>query len=224
VVLTGSLVESARGASREARRGSVVFKPAGVRHSDRFGPDGARTLQVVLAPGRDVPRYDWVDGGLASGIFLRLDAALAHGDDAARLDAECLVAALLSLQMAPPASEPPPRWLRTVLDFLHAHPDGALHATDLAHLASVHPVHLARVFRRHHGCTIGEYVRRLRLDRAADALAETEAFAGEPGGMSIARIAMEAGFADQAHFTRAFRARAGLPPGRFRRIGSVRPE
>jgi len=211
VVLAGSLVETACGAERAARRGSVVYKPAGERHADVFGPAGAETLQIVLAPGRDVPRYDWRDGGLAGAVGLALEAALAIGDDAGRLDAEGLVEALLGRGAERDPAGPAPRWLEAVVEHLHAHRDRALHAADLEHVAPVHPVHLARVFRRHRGCSIGEYLRRLRLDRAAESLAEGEA-------ASLARIAMEAGFADQAHFTRAFRAHAGVPPGRFRRL------
>lgn len=212
VILEGSLVETARGTERRARRGSVVYKPAGERHADLFGPEGTATLQIALGPGRDVPRYDWRDGGLASALGLALGAAVAIGDDAARLDAECLVGALLGLssEPVPPAARPP--WLATVIDFLDAHASEPLHAADLSHLAPVHPVHLARVFRRHHGCSIGEYLRRKRLEAAAAALASE--------GASIAGIAFAAGFSDQAHFTRAFRAHAGLPPGRFRRLAA----
>ncbi len=46
--------------------------------------------------------------------------------------------------------------------------------------------HLARTFRRCHGCTVGDYVRRLRMEFACQRLADSEAF--------LAQIALEAGF------------------------------
>jgi AraC family transcriptional regulator len=223
VVLAGSLAETARGERREARAGGVVFKPAGERHSDEFGPRGATLLRIVLAEGADLPRYRWIEGGgVESAIGLRVALALSHGDDAGRLDAEGLVAALLRRAADGPAradaggSARPP-WLGPVIAALRerALSPGPLHAADLAPLASVHPVHLARVFRKHAGCSIGEYARRLRLDRAAERL-ETE------GDAPIARVAIDAGFSDQAHFTRAFRARVGVPPARFRRMRAQR--
>jgi AraC family transcriptional regulator len=55
---------------------------------------------------------------------------------------------------------------------------------------------------------IGAYVRRLRLDWAASRLK----MADEP----IARIGLEAGFADQSHFTRAFKRYTGLTPAEYR--------
>jgi AraC family transcriptional regulator len=56
--------------------------------------------------------------------------------------------------------------------------------------------------------SVGEYLRRLRLDWAASQLAATET--------PLALLAAEAGFADQSHFTRAFKRHAGLTPARYR--------
>jgi AraC family transcriptional regulator len=68
---------------------------------------------------------------------------------------------------------------------------------------------LARGFHEHYGSSIGEYVRNARLDWAAARLVQTEA--------PLAALALEAGFADESHFTRSFKRRTGLPPGRYRR-------
>jgi AraC-like DNA-binding protein len=57
---------------------------------------------------------------------------------------------------------------------------------------------------------VGEYVRRLRLDWATAQLAATDT--------PLAVLAAEAGFADQSHFTRAFKGYAGLTPGKYRRF------
>ena len=72
---------------------------------------------------------------------------------------------------------------------------------------------LARGFRKAYGCSVGAYLRRLRLARAAERLAESE--------YTLAEIALEAGFADQSHFSNLFRRETGVSPSAFRR--SVRP-
>ena len=85
-------------------------------------------------------------------------------------------------------------------------------APSLAELAAgvgVHPVTLARAFRRTFGCTIGEYLRRLRIERAAEQLAT--------GTQPLAEIALAAGFADQSHFSNVFRRRVGMSPSAYRR-------
>jgi AraC-like DNA-binding protein len=58
--------------------------------------------------------------------------------------------------------------------------------------------------------TIAEYVRMLRLDWAAARVAKSE----EP----LSAIALRAGYADQSHFTRAFKRRTGLTPAQYRRL------
>jgi AraC family transcriptional regulator len=70
-------------------------------------------------------------------------------------------------------------------------------------------VTLARTFRRTFGCTVGEYLRRLRIERAAEQLVS--------GDLPLAEIALAAGFADQSHFSNVFRRRTGVSPSAFRR-------
>lgn len=73
-----------------------------------------------------------------------------------------------------------------------------------------HPAHLARVFRKHYRCSVGQYVRRMRVDLAARQLAGSRC--------SIAEIAAQLGFADQSHFSRVFVKLIGLTPARYRKL------
>ena len=101
------------------------------------------------------------------------------------------------------------RWLERVKEFLHGNFSEPFIYEDVAKVAGVHPVHLARVFREQNGCTIGEYVRRLRVDFALRQLSETE--------NPLSEIAAAAGFADHSHFTRTFKAYIGLTPSEYRK-------
>jgi len=69
-------------------------------------------------------------------------------------------------------------------------------------------VHLSRVFRKCVGEGIGEYVHRLRVRAACEQILEPE--------ISIAEVSLALGFADQSHFTRAFRRVTGMTPAAFR--------
>ena len=81
--------------------------------------------------------------------------------------------------------------------------------SDLGREVGIHPVHLASVFRKYLGCSVGEFVRNCRVEFAASRLACR--------GVPLADIAAEAGFADQSHFTRLFKRATGLTPAAFRR-------
>ena len=78
----------------------------------------------------------------------------------------------------------------------------------MAREAGVHPVYFARAFRAQTGLPVGAYLRKLRVDRAAERLASTN--------FRIADIALETGFSDQSHLTRVFRALTGMTPATYR--------
>jgi AraC-like DNA-binding protein len=58
--------------------------------------------------------------------------------------------------------------------------------------------------------TLSRYRIRLRASAALERLAA--------GQRSLATLAADLGFADQAHLTRTLRAETGLPPGRLRAL------
>src|SRR5262245_35676700 len=71
-----------------------------------------------------------------------------------------------------------------------------------------HPVHLAREFHKYYQCTIGEYLRKLRIDFACHEVISSDS--------TLAEIALDAGFFDQSHFSRTFKCHTGLTPTEFR--------
>ncbi|HEX2013451.1 MAG TPA: AraC family transcriptional regulator, partial [Roseateles sp.] len=97
-----------------------------------------------------------------------------------------------------------PAWLRRCMErLLDEGADGPLRLGELAAEAGVHPVSLARAFRRQYGLSPGQLQRRAQLNRAAALLRR---------GLSPAAAALDCGFADQSHFTRAFRAEYRCTP------------
>ena len=83
-----------------------------------------------------------------------------------------------------------------------------LSLASIAAAVGVHPVHLARQFRATHGCTVGEYIRRVRVDHARRELVATS--------KPIAEIALAAGFFDQSQLTRTFKRVTGRTPAAYR--------
>lgn len=86
--------------------------------------------------------------------------------------------------------------------------DRPLRLGELAAVAAFSPFHFARIFRAMTGETVGEHVRRLKLERAAGQLRHTR--------RSVTEIALDAGFDTPEAFTRSFKAQFGQPPSRFR--------
>lgn len=215
VVLEGHVWERVGRSEEIGGPFSLVVKPAGVRHENRFGPRGARMLQVAfaadVAEAAGLRAWVWGHGSALAVPVARLVAAARRadaGEDAAGDLDDALGALAEAAGDVRPVGGAPPRWLRAVRERLHDEAAEAPSVAALAALAGVHRVTLARTFRRHLGCSASGYLRRLRVNAAAAALATTDA--------PIVHVALDAGFADQSHLTRAMKRAVGTTPARFR--------
>ena len=104
-------------------------------------------------------------------------------------------------------------WLNSVRDQLESEFRSPPSLSVLAGFHNIHPVYLCQEFRATFGVSIGEYVRTLRFEWARECL--------KNGNASISNVALAAGFSDQAHFSRDFKARTGTSPRRYRRGGAT---
>jgi AraC family transcriptional regulator len=220
VLLEGACEKTFAGGSRSLAAGSAFTMPAGAFHTTAFARRQTRVLVLHPLPGQDEavpwPRllsgFREARGAAPLGAGWRLSGELHALDDAWALAAEGLCLELISgyirEERATRGTRGSRAWLEPVRERLHAQLGERPSLAELAASAGVHPVYLARSFRERYGMSVGEYLRRLRLDWAASQLAATET--------PLALLAAEAGFADQSHFTRAFKRHAGLTPARYR--------
>jgi AraC family transcriptional regulator len=131
-------------------------------------------------------------------------------DDASTLalgESVALLFAQLMKSHARGSFEPHQR-LDRCIEYLCSHQSRTPALSEVARIANVHPMHLAKLFRKRFGYSMGEWVRRQRVAWACDQLSR--------GTDTISSIAIAAGFADHAHFTRAFRRMTGSTPSWYR--------
>jgi AraC family transcriptional regulator len=220
-VYSGGFAERYAGLSLDCTPGTLKITPAEEVHSNRFGREETRGLLIEADPagiGRLgsharvlEDRASFHDAHL-SLLGSRILAELRAGDIAAPLAIEGLllevVAGAARASQVRIGGATSPRWVTEARDLLHD-PARVGSLGELAEAVGVHPVTLARGFRKAYGCSVGAYLRRLRIARAAQRLAETDD--------ALAEIALEAGFADQSHFSNLFRRETGVSPSAFRR-------
>lgn len=217
VMLEGGFEDAFSRRTIEVTAGTVFTEPGEEGHSNRIGDAGARVM--VLQPDPDdgdlwETARDLLDGIRATrhaGVVAsarRLAREMEQPDELSELAMESL--ALDVLVSAGRHGEPgdEPGWLARVDQVVHEGFRTALRVGEIADEVGVHRGHLARVYRRHRGLPLGDHIRSLRLDWAAERLVDT--------GAEISSIAIGAGFSDQSHLTRAFKRRFGVPPGRYR--------
>jgi AraC family transcriptional regulator len=99
-----------------------------------------------------------------------------------------------------------------VTDFIYAHLDEDLDLDRLADVAAMSRWHWHRVYAAMRGESVVATVRRLRLQRAASELANSDA--------PIEEVARRSGYDNIQSFTRIFADAYGMPPGRYRKEGS----
>jgi AraC family transcriptional regulator len=205
-VLSGSLRESFARRTLECGANTLIVKPPDARHRNEYGADGASCLIVeVLQPwireqATALDRIGVWQGGTTAALARRL----------ARETSPLMVEALALELVAAVAQtdDRAPAWLRRAHEYVHEQFRTIERVADIAAVAGVHPVHLARTYRARYGCSVADDVRRLRLEWAAAELVESD--------RAILEVAFDAGFVDQSHFTRAFAARFGITPARYR--------
>jgi AraC family transcriptional regulator len=214
-VVRGGFTESfARTKTHRCDELELLFKPGGAEHTNRYAVTGAHSC-IIEREVRDelheslqrvAPR---VDGGALVAEALRVCAAFQRREPEAALRAEELIARIVARASVPTSSETRSRWLGRLIESARsrATTTGVTLST-LATEAGVHPVYLARVFRRHVGSSIGDFVLACRIEQAAVALIASD--------QPIAELAARLGFADQSHFTRRFARLARVTPARYR--------
>jgi AraC family transcriptional regulator len=225
LVLRGAYTETCHSSTLHCKPMTVLYRAPGEPHADRFHDTGGQCCVV------EVPTA-WVDrlcqgpmraetseyqGGALSCLALRLCEELRNWDDASGFAIQGLILEMLAVvcrSRASAAERPTAPWLQRCREILHARFRERICLHEIAFAVNVHSSHLARSFRRQHRCTMGEYVRRLRIDFACRQLASS--------GTSLLDVALDAGFCDQSQFCKTFKRHTGLTPSEFRRLTHAR--
>lgn len=97
--------------------------------------------------------------------------------------------------------------LEQAADYIRVHCTDGLKLEDICEAAQLSPSYLIRAFKQHYGMTPHAYLINRRVQYARKQLRQ---------GRLIADVALESGFADQAHLQRAFKQHLAATPGQYR--------
>jgi len=213
--VSGEFVESAAGERFSCDADTIVMCGANQTHSEEFRVD---TRCVIITPS-DRPTFDF-PAALRRARSIRgtpLRASLLHvWDEMRRNDAASPLGVdgsifMLFAEALRACNEPNPSNDRIgrSLKMLHETRGQNANVRELARASGMSAHTFTRAFKRETGYTIGDYVRRLRIEHAKELLRTTS--------MSLREIALELGYCDQSHFTKAFSRYARVAPSTYRR-------
>lgn len=214
-VLRGGNLEKREKKDVERLPGTVTFYDAGEPHRSTQVVAGSRHVNLEITD-TFIKQHNLNPNATALSVQTKADAQfllmkvykeLSLCDDDTQLGIETAVLSLL--QFAGRKSNGQPAWVHRVKALLHDQWDAVVGLEELSAVAGLHPCNLSAWFPQYFGCTISEYRRKLKIEKALTMIG---------GGQSLTNIAYTCGFADQSHFTRVFKALTGWAPKPYEKV------
>ncbi len=220
-VLSGNYQEQIERKIDERTPTALVYYPPDVSHAEKHHSNGthflveidAKNLERVQDSGAKLNEPLSMLGNESLWLAARMYREFSTRDAFSALALESLTTELLicaSRQNLKTNERKRPIWLEKTKEILRENSNEPFSLNDLAEFVGVHPTHLARTFRQFEHCTIGDYIRKIRIENARQQILSSNE--------SLVEIALNTGFADQTHFTRSFKNVTGMTPAEFRRI------
>ena len=203
---------------------TVLWRPPEISHSDGMEQTNGRSFSVFVKDRliRKNAEYTSIPAEFSEKnshlVFLanRLQNEFRSWTEGSELIAEGLVLEMLGYiaKNKIPADKTPPKWITRIVEKLEDEYTQKHTNIALAGEFGVHPVHLARTFRKYYGRSVGTYLKEIRIHRAILLVMQRK--------LTLAEVGYLSGFSDQSHFTRAFKDIIGITPGEFRRDALAR--
>lgn len=137
-------------------------------------------------------------------LMLKVYKELMVNDDESSLSIASALLSVLNLTSKLSNGKDIPNWVGMVKEALHDQWNEPVTLNKLALIANLHPANLSGYFPKYFGCTLGEYRRKLKIEKALELVKCRQ--------LSFTAIAHQAGFADQSHFTRVCKETTGWNP------------
>ncbi|RYZ53935.1 MAG: AraC family transcriptional regulator [Sphingobacteriales bacterium] len=201
----------------ERRPGSITWYPAGELHQITAVKEPSYHVNFELPPVF-FSSYDINASDIGEAIdhqpdvrslMLKVYRELEHPDSDSILSLQQLLLNMVqrSVQLLHAGQ---PQWVKKIREYLQDEWNEAVDLALLSRVAGVHPVTISRYFPYYFSCTLGEYRRRLKINRAIKILLRSPE-------VNIAQLAFDCGFSDESHFIRVFRQHTNLLPAKLRR-------
>lgn len=103
-----------------------------------------------------------------------------------------------------------PFWVKNLKELLNDCWNETPNLQDLAKVLQLNPITISKHFPKYFGCTLGEYMRRLKIERSLPLIQSSH--------NSLTEISLKCGFSDQSHFIRTFKHQTGFLPKQFQKL------
>lgn len=217
LVIQGRDSESRRNSSYKRKVGSIFFYHAGEEHRTVSGQTASKNFNIEFGKSF-LDKFEFSESLIDKAVIENLDVKflllkmqqellLNDGNSSATIQ-------MLLLELVGHSKSiyngSIPNWVLVLSDLLNDRWNEQLTLNELALATDVHPTTISKHFRKYFNCTLGEYLRKLKINKSISLINNS--------ALTLTDIAFHCGFADQSHFTRTFKNIVGFLPKDFRKI------
>jgi len=216
-ILSGGSKEIRGGVCQWQQPGDGLYYYPGISHQNLQYQPGTRIFNIELEGsffkehGLDMPAEEQMFSDRVKVNSMGLLKILKEHywqDQHSRIAVEQLCVELITA--TPDVRNDYPDWTRKIIEILNDCWDQSWSLAEFSGLLEIHPVTLSKYFSKYFKCTLGEYIRQIKVDRALKLIRSSR--------LSLTEVAFECGFADQAHFIKTFTLLTGVRPRQYRNI------
>ncbi|HWW41651.1 AraC family transcriptional regulator [Pedobacter sp.] len=216
-ILSGGSKEIRTNLTEIQTEGSSLYYYPGIPHQNTSYLAGTRIFNVEFEKeffnlnGLTIPedsKVIWNKKSIASTGLIKILKEHYYNDIHSQASTELLCINLLAEDHQ--KLKHYPEWTKQIIEVLNDHWNTPLLLSRFAEHLNIHPVTLSKYFSRYFSCTLGEYFRKLKIDRSLSIIRQNR--------YSLTDIAYQCGFTDQAHFTKTFRQFTGMTPFQYKKI------
>jgi AraC family transcriptional regulator len=216
-VLSGGCVERKKEAY-ERVPGNITYFMAGEPHQTLRVSRFSQYINLEFEEGF-FGRYDLSDHSFFTAVtkkpelkflMVKMYRELATDDTLSALSMENLLLNLLYQARQPEHDRKFPGWLVRLQEILYDRWNEKITLGELSLETGVHPVTISHYFPKYFSCTLGEYLRKLKVEKALGLIRSSD--------RSLTEIAYQCGFSDQSHFIKTFKSYTHLLPEVYKKL------
>ena len=215
-VLNGGNVEKRRNSEIERIPGKVTFYRSGEAHQNIHKQFPASHINIEIT--QDFLQQNliteeeigWIIEHNTDIKFSILQIYREQLIDDQQSDASIQLSLLSLVSRQNNSGNKKPGWIHILDQLLHDRWRETITLEELSLAAGVHPITISKHFSRYFSCTLGEYNRKLKTEKAIELIKTSK--------NSLTDIAYQCGFSDQSHFSRTFKEITGLLPRQYQKL------
>lgn len=216
-LLQGEDIERRGNLSYRRKTGDVYFYYAGEKHASIARKCLSKNINIEFGKNF-LEKYEVSESQIARAVkdnsdakflILKIQREMLINDASSRPAIQTLLLELLACEKNS-LNKSIPEWVKITSDLLNDKWNEPVTLEELSMATGKYPTTISKHFRKYFSCTLGEYLRKLKIEKSLPLIKNSQ--------MSLTEIAFYCGFADQSHFIRNFKQMTGFLPKEFRNI------